>query len=274
MVREIVSLNLDGGLLGAVDSLVGKKYRSRSQAFEALVEKALNNSAVDTAVVLCGGKGTRLRPLTYKMPKPLVRVNGKPILEHVIDWLKSFDFENFILATGYKHEMIEDYFGDGSGFGVDIQYSKESEPLGTGGALKLASRFVDSTFLLANCDVLTNFNVHDMIETHKSNGSLATVALKPVKDPSRFGIAEIEGMRVKRFVQKPPEGKAPSNLANAGVVIIEPEALKLVPSKPHAFETELFPLLAGQNKLSGYTFTGPWVDVGIFETLDKAQDIW
>lgn len=273
---KIISLNIDEETLKKVDSLVGKNYRNRSHAFEGLLGKALNSHAVDTAVILCGGKGTRLRPITESVPKPMIRINGKPILEHVLDWLKSYDVSRFVFATGYKHEVIEDYFGDGEKMGVTIGYSREGEdrPLGTGGAVKKAAKRFDSAFLLANCDVLTNFNVADMVESHRRAGALVTVSLKPVREPSRFGVAEIEGSRIRRFVQKPAPGTAPSNLANAGVAVFEPDAVRMMPDRPHAFETELFPALAARGKLAGYPFTGPWVDVGVFETLEKASDIW
>lgn len=273
---KVVSLNLDEETLERVDSLVGKHYRNRSHAFESLLGKALNSHAVDTAVILCGGKGTRLRPITETIPKPMIQINGKPILEHVLEWLKSYDISRFVFATGYKHEAIEDYFGDGGKLGVTIGYSREDEktPLGTGGALKKAAGRIDQTFLLANCDVLTNFNVADMIESHRRAGALVTVSLKPVKEPSRFGVADLEGTRIKRFVQKPAPGTAPSNLANAGVAVFEPEAVRMMPDRPHAFETELFQTLAARGKLAGYPFTGPWVDVGVHDTLEKASDIW
>lgn len=225
--------------------------------------------------LLAGGKGTRLGDLTNDTPKPMLYVGVKPLIQHLIEWYRSFGLRRFILAVGYKKEKIKEYFGDGSKLGVDITYTEEDEPLGTGGPLKLAEEYIKSTFIFGNGDILTSFNLLDMINFHLKNDGIITTALKEVKDPWRFGVAVLDGTKIIKFIEKPSKGQEPSNLMNAGVHIIEPEMINLIPEKkPCSFEIEIMPKIVERGKAHGYKITGPWLDIGLPETLRLADEVW
>ena len=217
------------------------------------------------AVILVGGPGTRLQPLTYDTPKAMVPVLNKPFLAHTIAYLKQFGIEDIILALNYLHETIQGYFGDGSQFGVRLAYCVEEEPMGTAGAVKNAGAYLDSTFVVLNGDVFTDLDIADMLACHSNNGAKATISLQWVEDPSAFGVVETDDdRRVRRFIEKPPRAEATTNWINAGTYILEPEVLELVPSSSHyMFEKGLFPrLLELDEPVYGYPFSGYWLDMG------------
>jgi mannose-1-phosphate guanylyltransferase len=229
--------------------------------------------SVKTAVILAGGRGTRLGNLTEEVPKPMIHVAGKPILHHMIDWFSSYGVRRFVLAVHYKKEKIIEYFGDCETLAEEIIYSEEEQPLGTGGPLKLAEKHLDRTFIFANGDILTNFNLHDMMERHFKNSAAITTALKAVKDPERFGVAELSGDRITKFIEKPEV--PPTNFINAGVHIVEPDILRLIPEgKFCSFEREIMPEITAQGKAFGYKLYGPWIDTGLPRTLKMADEIW
>ena len=229
--------------------------------------------AVRTAFILAGGRGTRLGELTEDIPKPMIKVAGKPILHHMIDWFSSYDVKKFVLAVHYKKEKVIEYFGDGKQLAEDLVYSEEKEPLGTGGPLKLAEGHLKSTFIFANGDILTNFNLYDMIRAHRKNKAWITTALKAVKDPKRFGVAELHGEKIVKFIEKPEV--PPTNFINAGIHIVEPEVLDYIPKgKFCSFEREIMPIITEKGKAFGYKLFGPWIDIGLPETLKLADDIW
>ena len=167
---------------------------------------------IKTAFILAGGRGTRLGSLTEEIPKPMIKVAGKPILHHMIDWFASYGVKRFVLAVHYKKESIIEYFGDGKRLAEELIYSEEKEPLGTGGPLKLAEKHLKERFIFANGDILTNFNLYDMMEHHRKNKAWLTTALKAVKDPKRFGVAELDGEKVTKFIEKPEV--PPTNFIN------------------------------------------------------------
>jgi mannose-1-phosphate guanylyltransferase len=228
---------------------------------------------ITTALILAGGRGTRLGALTEDLPKPMIVVAGKPILHHMIEWFGSYGIKKFILAVHYGKEKIVEYFGDGKQLAEELIYSEEKEPLGTGGPLKLAEKHLKSTFILANGDTLTNFNLYDMMDFHRKNKSMMTIALKAVREPKRFGVAEMDGDRIIRFLEKPEN--PPSNLINAGVSIIEPTVLDFIPAgKFCSLEREIVPKIVEKGKVFGYRIAGPWIDTGLPETLKLADELW
>ena len=155
------------------------------------------------AIILAGGKGERLRPLTNKTPKPLLPIKGKPIIEHAINNFKKHGIKDIILSIGYKADKIKEYFGDGSKFGVNIFYCIEDEPLGTGGAIKKAAENINETFIAINGDNLADFNWTEIIQAHKRNNAKITLGLYPVEDVTQFGIARLEGDKLLEFIEKP-----------------------------------------------------------------------
>jgi mannose-1-phosphate guanylyltransferase len=225
--------------------------------------------ACTKAVVLVGGEGTRLRPLTHFRPKPMVPVLNRPFLEHTIAYLRKHGIENIILTLSYLPEVIQGYFGDGSSLGVKLTYAIEQRPLGTAGAVKNADRYLDSTFLVLNGDIFTDLDINDMVTFHRQKRAKATIALSWVGNPCAFGVVESDSDgRVRRFVEKPSPDRVTTHWINAGVYILEPEVLRLVPANSHyMFEKGLFPrLLELGEPVYGYPFSGYWLDMG---TPDK-----
>ena len=217
------------------------------------------------AVILVGGEGTRLRPLTSSVPKPMVPVLNKPFLEHVFKHLSSHGIRDIVLALCYLPDNIQSYFGDGSDFGIHLTYVVEDFPLGTAGAVKNVSDHIDSTFLVLNGDVFTDLDITSMVALHKDKGAVATIALTPVEDPSAYGVVDTDADgRVKSFIEKPKREEAPANMINAGTYVLEPDVLKHV--EPHTFcmfENYLFPLLLDTGELVyAYPSDAYWIDIG------------
>jgi mannose-1-phosphate guanylyltransferase len=217
------------------------------------------------AVILVGGLGTRLHPLTDHIPKSVVPVLNRPFMEHTFAYLKSHGIEDIILTVNYLPEKIREYFGDGSRFGVRLVYCYEAEPMGTAGAVKNACEYLDTTFLVMNGDVFTDLDLTDLIACHRRNGSKTTISLQWVKNPSAFGVVETDARkRVLDFIEKPPPGEETTNWINAGIYVIEPEILDYIPEKTHhMFERGLFPRIVREGEpVFGYEFHGYWMDTG------------
>lgn len=221
---------------------------------------------LDTAVIVAGGLGTRLRPLTENMPKPLLPLHGKPIIEHVINTLKKHGITKIIISIGYKAELVQQYFGDGHSFGVTINYVLESEPLGTGGAVKLASRNLTKPFFLVWGDNLMDLNVSRMKEEFYSAKVPLIMALTRREDVENFGVAKLEGKKIITFIEKPKREEAPSNLINAGAFIVDPICLQLLPEGKSSLEKNCFEKLAPQGKIAAFIHQGQWFPT---DTLEK-----
>ena len=218
------------------------------------------------ALILVGGKGTRLYPLTKTLPKPMAPVVNRPHLERVIEWLRGHGVTDVILTLHYKPEHFREYFGDGSKFGVNVHYVEEPEPLGTGGAIRNAEEFLDDTFLVFNGDILTDLNLTEVVRFHKEKGASVTIALQPVDDPTRYGVVELDSdSRILRFVEKPAPHEAPSNLINAGTYVMEPHVLRYIPKGiKYSVERGLFPTLIEQGEpVYGFAEAAEyWIDIG------------
>ncbi|MDY6893356.1 MAG: NDP-sugar synthase [Chloroflexota bacterium] len=217
------------------------------------------------AIILVGGEGLRLRPLTYNMPKPMVPVANKPFIEHMLDNIKRHHIDEIVLAICYLPDIIRNHFGDGENFGVRLTYTFEQIPLGTGGALKNAEQFLDDTFVVFNGDIFTDINLTDMIAFHQEHKAKATIALTAVEDPTKYGVVETDSEgRVLQFIEKPSWENVTTNLINAGTYILEPELLHLVPARTHCMlERGLFPDLVEQEiPFLGYRSNSYWIDIG------------
>jgi mannose-1-phosphate guanylyltransferase len=216
------------------------------------------------AVVLVGGEGTRLRPLTYITVKAMVPVLNKPFIEYIIRHLSHHNISEIILAIGYKPDRITEYFTDEK-LGTKLTYSIEKDPLGTAGAVKNAESHIDDTIFAMNGDIFTDLNFTEMLRFHKNKGAKVTIALTSVEDPSRFGVVETDSnQRVTRFLEKPKREQAVGNMINAGVYVIEAEVLKCIPKgKRSMFEHDIFPsLVADGEPVFGYTTNVYWMDMG------------
>jgi len=227
------------------------------------------------AIILAGGLGERLRPLTDKIPKPLLKVKGKPIIEWCIENLKNNGFVDIILSVGYKADMIENYLKDGSKLGVNIIYNIEDEPLGTGGAVKeICKKFkIKEPFILVWGDNLANYNFKQMLEQHKKTNATITMALTKREDVEHFGVAKLQNKKIIGFVEKPARQEAPSNLINAGAFIINPEALNILPDGKSNIERQCFEKLATENgKVFAYKHKGYWFPTDTLEKYKKAKE--
>jgi len=229
---------------------------------------------IKKVVILAGGKGTRLRPLTYEIPKALVPIHGKTVTEHLFDLFKKYNIENIIMAVGYMREKIKHYYGNGTRFGINLSYIEERKPLGTAGPLRLAKDILRETFIVSNGDELKDISIAEMYSLHKKTNALATIALTAVDDPSAYGVAKLDGNKIIKFVEKPKREDAPSNLINAGFYIVEPEVIDIIPEGFAMLEKDVFPKLAKAKKLCGYPFKGQWFDTGTLERYEKALKGW
>jgi mannose-1-phosphate guanylyltransferase len=218
------------------------------------------------AVVLVGGFGTRLRPLTDTIPKPLLPVGHRAILELVLCNLARAGLDEAVLSLGFRPDAFTRAFPDGACAGVRLTYAVEPEPLDTAGAIAFAARQagIDERFLVVNGDVLTDLDVRQLVRTHEQRQAQATIHLTPVDDPSAFGVAEVAADgRVLRFVEKPPRDDAPSNLVNAGTYLFEPDVLDLIlPGGPVSVERETFPRLVEDGTLYAVATEDYWTDTG------------
>ena len=227
------------------------------------------------AVVLVGGFGTRLRPLTLGLPKQMLTVGRVTMLERVVEHLGASGVDEVVLSLGYQPDAFLDEFPDGTCAGVRLSYAVEPEPLDTAGAIAFAARHVgvEERFVAVNGDVLTDLDVADLWARHESFGGAATIALTPVEDPSRFGVVPLDaGGRVEAFIEKPEPGTAPSNWINAGTYVLEPEVLDLVPAgRKVSIEREVVPALVEQGRLYGVQSDSYWIDAGTPEAYLQAH---
>lgn len=224
------------------------------------------------AVVLAGGLGTRLYPLTHKTAKCMLPINGKPLLEHIIDHLSNYGCREIIITIGNKRKQIMGYFGDGSRFGVKLHYSIEGKPLGTAGSVKNAEKLITDTILVMQGDTLTNFNLKKIIAFHRKKQAMATMALTHVENTKGYGIAVIdENGRITRFEEKP--ARSFSNLVNSGMYILEHDVLAYIPKNEFDFSKDLFPLMLKKElPLYGIEVKGYWFDIGTPESYRKAKE--
>lgn len=217
------------------------------------------------AVILVGGEGTRLRPLTYDIPKPMVPIVNKPYMEHQIDFLMQHGFREIVFALGYKSEALENYFGDGQRWGARFWHVVEDEPLGTAGAVKNVEALLDDTFLVFNGDVVCGIDLSGIVRLHKERGAVGTIALTPVENPSPYGVVVTDPSgRVQTFIEKPPRDRAPSNAINAGAYVLEPSVVHAMPpGRRWMFETDVFPSLLREGRpLYAQVSDAYWIDIG------------
>ena len=221
------------------------------------------------AVLLVGGMGTRLRPLTYRIPKPLLPVMGKPLIMHVIDSIPG-EVDEVIVPVGYKREMMEEYLNSHPP-GRRITLVDEPEPLGTGGAVRNVGEHIDGQFLVINGDVITSLDVASFLRFHRAKGGIASISLWPVEDPSPFGVAQLDGdQRITRFQEKPKREEAFSKLINAGAYALEREVLDYIGDGFVSMEREVFPKLLDRG-MYGFQFEGHWIDCGTRENVLSAH---
>jgi mannose-1-phosphate guanylyltransferase/phosphomannomutase len=231
------------------------------------------------AVVMAGGEGTRLRPLTSNQPKPMVPICGKPCIEHIVELVHRYGIDDVVVTLAFMPQVIRSYLGDGSALGVRIEYAVEEQPLGTAGSVRNARDHLDETFVVISGDALCDFDLAEIVAFHRERGALATLALKSVDNPLEFGVVIVDEQgRIERFLEKPSWGQVFSDTINTGVYVIEPELLDRIPEgEPYDFSKQLFPeLLAEGAPLYGYIVPEHryWKDIGTIEQFREAnQDV-
>ena len=227
------------------------------------------------AVVLVGGFGTRLRPLTSDLPKQMLPIVDRPMIEHVVGHLAAHGVEEVVLSLGFLPDAFLDAYSDDRCAGIPLYYAVEPEPLDTAGAIRFAAEDagIDEAFLVLNGDVLTDLAVDELIGFHRASGAEATVSLTPVDDPSRYGVVPTDADgRVTGFVEKPPAGAAPCNWINAGTYVFEPSVIdRIEPGRRVSVEREVFPAMADEGVLYGLRSEAYWVDTGTPETYLGVQ---
>ncbi|HEX5192712.1 MAG TPA: NDP-sugar synthase [Solirubrobacteraceae bacterium] len=216
------------------------------------------------ALILAGGEGTRLRPLTCSSPKPVVPLAGRPFISYMLQWLRRHGVDEAILSCGFMADGVREVLGDGAGFGVRLRYVQEPQPLGTGGALKFAEQLLDDRFLMLNGDVLTDIDLTAQLRQHEQTGARATLALIAVEDPSAYGLVRRrDDLSVSGFLEKPNAEEIDTNLVNAGAYVLERSVLDaMAPAGTRiSIERDVFPRLVDEG-LYGYEGSGYWLDIG------------
>ncbi len=225
---------------------------------------------MDTAVLISGGLGTRLRPVTYEIPKPLIPVQGRTLTEHILDVLKDNGIRNVYMSIGHMAQKVMEYFGDGSKFGVRMHYVVEEEELGTGGWMKLIEP-PKSNFAVLNGDNLLDLDYRAMEKLHRQEGAIVSIALTEVEDVRSRGVVRLDGDWIVEFVEKPKPEEAPSRLINSGYYLFSPKAFDYLPEqKSFMLEKDLFPRLARMRRLGAFRTNCQWFDTG---TLDRWAEV-
>jgi mannose-1-phosphate guanylyltransferase len=214
---------------------------------------------------MCGGAGTRLRPLTFERPKPSIPLLNKPSVGHLVDHLSANGFNDIVITLGYLGRNIEEYLEDGAKFGVEIHYIRERKKLGTAGSVKNAENALGGgPFLVVGGDHVMDFNLHEFYQFHRKNDSMLTVGVMSIDDPREYGILDIDvNNRVHRFREKPSSGEIFSNLASTGIYMCDPELFSYIPKERFDFAKDLFPkLLSSHDPMSAWMARGHWNDIG------------
>ena len=268
MLKHRTSLEFPADLWHRVEQSIPERKRSMF-IIESIKEK-LERESIKT-LVLCGGQGTRMRPLTFTMSKAMLPLGYKPLLEHIVNYFKGQGIYNFVFSLGYLAEQIIKYFGDGNPLGAKIQYAIEKDALGTGGGIKNSENLLTMTFVSTNCDILLkNLNLKEAIQFHKDSNALATLILAKEEDARRFGLVDTdkEGAIIS-FKEKPKY--AVSGWVNTGMYIFEPKIFDYIPkNKFVSLENDIFPKLIGNEKIVGYKYHGWRMDIATPEDYEKA----
>ena len=231
-------------------------------------EVASKKKIPNTMVIMAGGKGTRLGKYTKNCPKPLLPVNGKPMLERIIERAKLQGFNNFLISINYLGQMIKDYFSDGKKWDVKIDYIEEGKPLGTGGALKLISPKLRLPFVVSNCDIMTDFHYGELLDFHYSHKAYGTMAVRNHEWKNPYGVVHTKGVNIINFEEKP----VLRSYINAGVYVLEPSAIDVVKKNENLDMPNIFERLKKKKlKTIVYPIHEPWLDIGIPEDYFKVK---
>lgn len=277
MRRERLTITLRDDLLRLVDATIdGAKIRNRSHAIESLLLQILAPKQT-RVLVLAGGKGINFRPFTYELPKALIPIRGRPLLEHTLVKLREHHLTDIVISVGHLGEKIREYFGSGERWGLKISYLDQKGLLpGTAQPLKQAEALLsEGPFLLVYGDVLADLNFYDLLNFHQQQkGTVVTMALASVEAVSMWGLARLVGNRIIELEEKPHHPKTKSHLVNAGIYVMQPGIFKYISKDAERLEKDVFPRLAEEGRLAGYAFEGDWFDVStpqVYEHLIREK---
>lgn len=279
-IRQRLTITLKREVIKKIDEIIdGSKIRNRSHAIEYLLSKSLIPK-LNKVVILAAGRGVRMRPFTYETPKSLLSIHGRPLLEHIINLLRTYELRNIYILVGYLKEKIKEYFSDGAKFGVNIQYiEQEKKDIGTAGALRYFKSILqnEKNFLFLYGDVLAEINLSDFIDFHQKYSNLATVALTSVEDPSIWGAVKLQGIKAVDFKEKQHKKHTPeSHLISAGIYMLNSQIFDYIPNTPKklSLEKDILPQLITDEKLYGYPFEGAWFDVSTPKSYERVIKEW
>lgn len=276
MTRKRLTITLKNDILSQLDKYIdGERIRNRSHAIEYLLSKHFSPK-IRKALILAGGKGLKMRPFTYEMPKAMIPVSGQPVLEYIIELLRKHEIRELIISVGYLGRKIKEHFSDGAKFGVKITYLDQGRnESGTAAPIKQAKKsFSNQPFLVYYGDVLAEIDLSDMIDFHLTQKPLVTMALTSVSQSADWGVVRLQGNRVFSFLEKPEKKKGLSHVINAGIYIFEPKIFDYLKLETKRLEKEIFPKLVNEKKICGYLFEGQWFDVGNPEIYSQAVKEW
>lgn len=271
--KERITITLRPDLLPLLDAAIdGAKIRNRSHAIEYILTQHLG-SGIRRAVILAGGEGVNMRPFTLEMPKPILPIKGRPLLEHTIATIRDAGIRDIVVVVGYKGEMIKEKFGDGSRFDVRLTYVTQRGK-GTASALASVKQFLDRPFLLYYADVLTNMHLKNFLEFHGTHPGIGSVALTASRHPEAYGVVGLRGTEIRSFAEKPTGDVA--GLVSAGIFVFDPEIAPFLPNAKNdvSLERDVLPRLAKDKKLHGYPFEAKWFDIATPEAYEQAIREW
>ncbi|EKD56914.1 MAG: Nucleotidyl transferase [uncultured bacterium] len=276
MDRERLTITLSQDVVKQIDNAIdGVKLRNRSHTIEYYLTKALGPK-INKIMILAGGQGLKMRPFTYEMPKCMIPLHGKPLLEHIIEKIRDQGVRDIILAIDYLGNKVRDYFGDGSKFGIKIKYIEQDKPTGTAPPLAKAKSFLgNEPFILMHGDVLANIDLSDLFDFHQSHKGLITIALTSVADPSAYGAVKLQGNKIVDFQEKIGGGPEVSRLINAGIYVVDPKLINYIPQKTvSSLEKDVLPALVKKGHVRGYVFDGLWFDISTPDVYERALKEW
>jgi len=273
--RDRLTITLKKEILKNLDKHIdGSRIRNRSHAVEYILGKYFSPK-VKKAVILAGGQGLKMRPFTYEMPKAMIPINKRPVLEYIIENLRRNDIREIVLSIGYLGDKIKEYFGDGSKFGVKITYQIQKKETGTIEPLLQAKKLIgNDPFIYYYGDVLTAIDLIDMADFHLAGGAIATMAITSVRESANWGVVRLKGNKVLSYLEKPSSRKDLSHLINAGIYIFEPEIFNYIKPGMTRIEKDLIPELVEHNTMNGYIYDSEWYDVGNPDIYKNAVKNW
>jgi len=271
MKRQRITITLKKDIIELLDKQVDKeKLRNRSQAIEYFLGHSLFQRATKV-LILAGGQGVNFRPLTYEIPKALIPIKGKPLLEYTLENLKKFQFSEIYISVGHLGKKIKEYFSDGRKWGLEISYLEQAKSdLGTAKPVFEARKiFEQEPFLLIYGDVLAEIDFQDLLNFHYLQKGIVTVALASVEKPSNWGVVKLKGNLITEFLEKPKDKKIKSHLVNAGIFVCEPAIFNYFKKNTISLEKDIFPKLVSEKKLYGYPFEDNWYDISTPQVYEE-----